>query len=213
MKHKSLLIIAAMAIMLGGCKEAPTRAGEALAQEFYKAWGDTAALKQVEAHFHAVEDSLWVPNTGMYLLKAFLESTARDDSTRAIAQLMAYDRDDYAELQAYRILGEPVGQHFSPDTARILLQLIDWSAAMMGKPDYADAAKQEIDREVQDLSFDKQMAIYAVAATPTTLGLELKADRESPEADMQLIDRQIKALEKIYTPEQMQEFRNAYGSN
>ena len=47
MKHKSLLIIAAMAIMLGGCKEAPTRAGEALAQEFYKAWGDTAALKQV----------------------------------------------------------------------------------------------------------------------------------------------------------------------
>ena len=213
MKTKFLFILAAMAIMLGACKEAPTRAGEALAQEFFNAWGDTTALKQVEAHYHAVEDSLWVPNTGMYLLKAFLEGAARDDSTRAVAQLMAYDRDDYAELQAYRILGEPVGQHFNPDTARILLQLIDWSADMMGKPDYAEAAKVQIDREVQRLSVDKQMAVYAAAATPTTLGMELKADRESPEADISLIDRQVKALEKIYTPEQMQEFLAAYGSN
>ena len=211
MKHKSLLVIAALAIMLGGCKEAPTRAGEALAQEFFAAWGDTAALKQVEAHYHAVEDSLWVPNTGMYLLRAFVEGTARNDSMRAMAQLMAYDRDDYARLQAYRILGERPGINFNADTARIFLQLIDWSAQFLDKPDYAEAAKAEVDRQVRDQSVERQMAIYTAVATPTTLGLELKADREAPDADLKLIDRQVKELERIYTPEQMQEFRNAYG--
>ena len=60
------------------------------------------------------------------------------------------------------------------------------------------------------MSIDRQMAIYSAAATPTTLGLELKADREAPDADRDLIDRQVKALEKIYTPEQMQEFSNAF---
>ena len=211
MKHKQLLIMAAVGLLLTGCKEGPTRAGEALAREFYAAWGDTAALKQVESRFHATADSLWMPGTTMYLLKAFVEGTARNDSTRAVAQLMAYDRDDYAELQVYRLLGPSPDTQFKPDTARILLSLIDWSAQLMGKPDYAEAAKAHLDAEVSRMSLDRQMAIYAAAATPTTLAMELKADSEAPGADMALIERQIKALEKIYTPEQLQEFRAAYG--
>ncbi len=206
----SLLALFALVVLLGSCSEGPTQAGMQLAQEFSNAWGDTAALKQVEQHYKAVEDSLWMPNSGMYLKKAFLETTAKNDSMRAVAQLMVYDINDYAELQAYRIFGERVDEHFNADNARRLLALIDWSGDMMGKPDFAVAAKEEIDREVHDLSVDKQMRVYTAVASPTTLALELKADREAPDADLKLIEHQVKELEKIYTPQQMQEFNEAY---
>ena len=199
----SLLALFALVVLLGSCSEGPTQAGMQLAQEFSNAWGDTAALKQVEQHYKAVEDSLWMPNSGMYLKKAFLETTAKNDSMRAVAQLMVYDINDYAELQAYRIFGERVDEHFNADNARRLLALIDWSGVMMGKPDFAVAAKEEIDREVHDLSVDKQMRVYTAVASPTTLALELKADREAPDADLKLIEHQVKELEKIYTPQQM----------
>lgn len=207
---KSLFALIAVTLLLGSCSEGPTKAGLQLAQEFEAAWGDTAALKQVEQHYKAVEDSLWMPNSGMYLKKAFLEATAKNDSMRAVAQLMAYDVDNYAELQAYRILGEPVKEKINADEARQLLALIEWSVELLGKPHFAEAAKQEIDRVVRDLSIDKQMRVYAAVASPTTLALELKADREAPEADLKLIDRQVKELEKIYTPQQMQEFNEAF---
>lgn len=206
----SLLALFALVVLLGSCSEGPTQAGMQLAQEFSNAWGDTAALKQVEQHYKAVEDSLWMPNSGMYLKKAFLETTAKNDSMRAVAQLMVYDINDYAELQAYRIFGERVDEHFNADNARRLLALIDWSGVMMGKPDFAVAAKEEIDREVHELSVDKQMRVYTAVASPTTLALELKADREAPDADLKLIEHQVKELEKIYTPQQMQEFNEAY---
>jgi hypothetical protein len=206
----SFLALFALVVLLGSCSEGPTQAGMQLAQEFSNAWGDTAALKQVEQHYKAVEDSLWMPNSGMYLKKAFLETTAKNDSMRAVAQLMVYDINDYAELQAYRIFGERVDEHFNADNARRLLALIDWSGDMMGKPDFAVAAKEEIDREVHDLSVDKQMRVYTAVASPTTLALELKADREAPDADLKLIEHQVKELEKIYTPQQMQEFNEAY---
>ena len=206
----SLLALFALVVLLGSCSEGPTQAGMQLAQEFSNAWGDTAALKQVEQHYKAVEDSLWMPNSGMYLKKAFLETTAKNDSMRAVAQLMVYDINDYAELQAYRIFGERVDEHFNADNARRLLALIDWSGVMMGKPDFAVAAKEEIDREVHDLSVDKQMRVYTAVASPTTLSLELKADREAPDADLKLIEHQVNELEKIYTPQQMQEFNEAY---
>lgn len=206
----SLLALFALVVLLGSCSEGPTQAGMQLAQEFSNAWGDTAALKQVEQHYKAVEDSLWMPNSGMYLKKAFLETTAKNDSMRAVAQLMVYDINDYAELQAYRIFGERVDEHFNADNARRLLALIDWSGDMMGKPDFAVAAKEEIDREVHDLSVDKQMRVYTAVASPTTLALELKADREAPDADLKLIEHQVKELEKIYTPQQMQEFNEVY---
>ena len=128
------------------------------------------------------------------------------------AQLMVYDKEQYAELQAFRILGEMKGDTLDANKARLLLQLIDWSADWMAKPDFAEAAKQQIDREVNDMSIDKQMRIYTSVVPPATLGLELKADREAPNADMQLIEKQIKELERIYTPEQLDEFRKAYGN-
>lgn len=205
-----LLALFALPLLLGSCSEGPTQAGLKLAQEFSDAWGDTAALKQVEQHYKAVEDSLWMPNSGMHLKKAFLETTAKNDSMRAVAQLMVYDVDDYAELQAFRIFGERIDEHFNADHARRLLALIDWSGDMMDKPDFAVAAKEEIDREVRDLSVDKQMRVYAAVASPTTLALELKADREAPNADLKLIERQVKELQKIYTPQQMQEFNQAF---
>lgn len=206
---KSLLAFFAL-VLLGSCSEGPTQAGKQLAEDFFAAWGDTVALKQVEQHYKAVEDSLWMPNSDMYLKKAFLETTAKNDSMRAVAQLMVYGVDDYAELQAFRTFGERVNEHFNVDSAKHLLTLIDWSGDFMRKPDFAAAAKKEIDRQVRELSVDKQMRIYAAVATPTMLGLELKADREAPAADLKLIDRQVKELEKIYTPEQMQEFRQAF---
>ena len=110
-------------------------------------------------------------------------------------------------------MGDRPDKHFQPDTARLLLQLIDWSAQMMHKPDYAAAAKQAVDRQVQDLSVDRQMAIYTLVATPTTLGMELKAEREAPDADHRLIDKQVKELERIYDAQQLQEFHSAYGNN
>ncbi|MBR5728360.1 MAG: hypothetical protein IKX39_06920 [Muribaculaceae bacterium] len=210
---KSLLALFALALLLGSCSEGPTQAGKQLAQEFFAAWGDTVALKQVEQHYKAVEDSLWMPNSGMYLKKAFLETTAKNDSMRAVAQLMVYDIDNYAELQAFRIFGQRVDEHFNVDSAKHFLTLIDWSGEFMRKPDFAAAAKEEVDRQVRELSVDKQMRIYAAVATPTMLGLELKADREAPNADLELIDRQVKELEKIYTPQQMQEFNKAFSSN
>lgn len=207
---RSLFLLIALALLLASCSEGPTQAGLQLAQEFDAAWCDTTALKQVEQHYKTVEDSLWMPNSGMYLKQAFLEATAKNDSTRTVAQLMVYGIDDYAELQAFRIFGERVDEHFNADEARRVLALIDWSSALLGKPDFAAAAKEEIDRQVRDLSTDQQMRIYAAVATPTMLGLELKADRESPDADMKLIERQVKELEQIYTPEQMQEFNQAF---
>lgn len=210
---KSIIALFALALLLGSCSEGPTQAGKQLAQEFFAAWGDTVALKQVEQHYKAVEDSLWMPNSGMYLKKAFLETTAKNDSMRAVAQLMVYDIDNYAELQAFRIFGQRVDEHFNVDSAKHFLTLIDWSGEFMRKPDFAAAAKEEVDRQVRELSVDKQMRIYAAVATPTMLGLELKADREAPNADLELIDRQVKELEKIYTPQQMQEFNKAFSSN
>ena len=210
---KSILALFALALLLGSCSEGPTQAGKQLAQEFFAAWGDTTALKQVEQHYKAVEDSLWIPNSGMYLKKAFLETTARNDSMRAVAQLMVYDIDNYAELQAFRIFGQRVDEHFNVDSAKHFLTLIDWSGEFMRKPDFAAAAKEEVDRQVRELSVDKQMRIYAAVATPTMLGLELKADRKAPNADLKFIDRQVKELEKIYTPQQMQEFNKAFSSN
>ena len=112
MKIRLIPLVVLLTLLATACKEAPTRAGQELAQEFFAAWGDTTALKLVEAHYHAVDDSLWVPNSSMYLKKAFLETTGVNDSTRAVAQLMVYDKEQYAELQAFRILGENGQEEF-----------------------------------------------------------------------------------------------------
>lgn len=207
---QSLIACIALWLALASCSDAPTQAGLQLAQEFETAWGDTTALQQVEQHYHAVNDSLWMPNSSMYLKRAFLETTGKNDSMRAMAQIMVYDIDDYAELQAYRILGEQIDGQLDADKARQLLDLIDWSAQLMHKPDHATAAKEELDREVRRMSVEDQMRIYTAVATPTLLGLELKADRANPDADPKLIDRQVKELQRIYTPEQWQEFQQAF---
>lgn len=204
----TLLIISAL--LISSCKERPTKAGKALAQELLDAWGDTAALKHVDQHYHAVEDSMWMPYSSMYMKRAFFSLEVQDDSTRAIGFTIAYDKKDFANLYNFVVFEQLLHKQISPEHARRMLDLMDWSTQVMGKPDYAEAAKATIDRSAQKLSVDKQMLLYSSITSPTMLGLSLKADKESPEADHQLIERQMQELEKIYTAEQMHEFRAAY---
>lgn len=211
MRRFTLALTTIAILSLVSCKDAPTRAGKQLAQEFFDAWCDTAALLQVEQHYHIMDDSLWMPNSSMYLKRAFVETTGKNDSMRAVAQCIAYDIEHYANLQSFRVFEELAQRHITPEHASKLIELIDWSTAMMGKPDYAAAAKERIDKDARSLSVDQQMALYSHVASPTMLGLSLKSDRESPDADRDLISKQIAELEKIYSPEQMQEFRAAYG--
>jgi hypothetical protein len=54
------------------------------------------------------------------------------------------------------------------------------------------------------------MKVYSSATTPEKLGLALKADAQSPNADKALIEQQLSALKSIYNAEDYKKFIDAY---
>lgn len=209
--RKTITLLAALALMLGSCTNNAEQTGQQLAQEFAQAWCNADSLLAVEQRYHQAEQALWLPGSTMRLRKAFVETVSQTDSMRAIVYVMAYDQKQYANLYGFLIFEQLQQQSVTPDKARFMLELIDWSTHFLGKPGHAEAAKAKIDSEARRLKPDQQMALYARITSPTMLGLALKADREQPDADMALIDKQLQALQQIYTAEELHEFQAAYG--
>ena len=80
----------------------------------------------------------------------------------------------------------------------------------LNKEDLNATFGELLDSKAAGLSLEKQMKVYSSATTPEKLGIALKADAQSPNADKALIEQQLSALKSIYNAEDYKKFIDAY---
>ena len=90
------------------------------------------------------------------------------------------------------------------------IALIVQVGALLKTPDQIRAVSDGLQQAVDHLDLRAQMKVYAASSTPARLGEALRNDRNAPDADLGLIDKQVEALRSIYNDGQMAEFLKTY---
>lgn len=196
-------------LLFTSCDEV-TQKGEFLGKELQSAWGDTAAMRQVDAKFQIIADSLRIPGTRNQLCNAFLRSVGENDSVQTVAQVIAYTIEDFADKNASPIVDGLRDGSINAEKATSKLALMLWAADVIGKNDYIDALGKEIDQIADRLSEKDQMKLYASATSPAKLGRAMLAERSAAGSDTTDLDNRANMLKEIFDETQYQEFIQTY---
>lgn len=202
------IVLIAVVALLGGCTQSKER-GIAMAQDFVKAWsGDSAALaKQVES-INAAVDSLTFKSP---FVDAFIAEAGKADSTMALAaKVLLNDGKDVAGELCDNIIDGLAGGTLNYTQANAKVMELAQVCTRLNKEDLNATFGELLDSKAAGLSLEKQMKVYSSATTPEKLGLALKADAQSPNADKALIEQQLSALKSIYNAEDYKKFIDAY---
>ena len=202
------IVLITVVALLGGCTQSKER-GIAMAQDFVKAWsGDSAALaKQVES-IKAAVDSLTVKTP---FVDAFIAEAGKADSTMALAaKVLLNDGKDVAGELCDHIIDGLAGGTLNYTQANAKVMELAQVCTRLNKEDLNATFGELLDSKAAGLSLEKQMKVYSSATIPEKLGLALKADAQSPNADKALIEQQLSALKSIYNAEDYKKFIDAY---
>lgn len=202
------IVLLAVVALLGSCTQSKER-GIAMAQDFVKAWsGDSAALaKQVES-INAAVDSLTFKAP---FVDAFIDEAGKADSTMALAaKVLLNDGKDVAGELCDNIIDGLAGGTLNYTQANAKVMELAQVCTRLNKEDLNATFGELLDSKAAGLSLEKQMKVYSSATTPEKLGLALKADAQSPNADKALIEQQLSALKSIYNAEDYKKFIDAY---
>ena len=197
-------------LTLTGCNDVSQR-GERAAQDLLNAWGDSAAMRKVDAQYKMMADSLMIPGTAGQMASAFIRSVGDRDSVVAVAQAIALNAEDFAGKNAQPLVDALLDNSMDARQATDRLMLLHWAADILGKAEHLSLLDQAIDAAAQRLSTEKQMLLYSRAASPSTLAKQMRAEREQPGADTTDIDRKADMLKQYYNAQQLAEFQAEYG--
>ena len=197
-------------LTLTGCSDVSQR-GERAAQDLLNAWGDSAAMRRVDAQYKMMADSLMIPGTAGQMASAFIRSVGDRDSVVAVAQAIALDAEDFAGKNAQPLVDALLDNSMDARQATDRLMLLHWAADMLGKAEHLSLLDQAIDAAAQRLSTEKQMLLYSRAASPSALAKQMRVEREQPGADTTDIDRRADMLKQHYNAQQLAEFQAEYG--
>lgn len=197
-------------LTLTGCNDVSQR-GERAAQDLLNAWGDSAAMRKVDAQYKMMADSLMIPGTAGQMASAFIRSVGDRDSVVAVAQAIALDAEDFAGKNAQPLVDALLDNSMDARQATDRLMLLHWAADILGKAEHLSLLDQAIDAAAQRLSTEKQMLLYSRAASPSALAKQMRAEREQPGADTTDIDRKADMLKQHYNAQQLAEFQAEYG--
>ena len=211
MKYLHLSLICLVALLFISCDEV-TQKGESLGKELQSAWGDTTAIRRIDARFQLIADSLHIPGMRNQLSTAFLRSVGKNDSIQAVAQVIAYTIEDFADKNASPIVDGLRDGSLTAETATSKLALMLWAADAVAKNDYIDALGKEIDQIADRLSEKDQMKLFASATSPAKLGRAMLVERSAAGADTTALDKKAEMLKDILNETQYQEFIQAYQS-
>ena len=202
------IVLVAVVALLGSCTQSKER-GISMAQDFVKAWsGDSTALaKQVES-INAAVDSLTFKAP---FVDAFIAEAGKADSTMALAaKVLLNDGKDVAGELCDNIIDGLAGGTLNYTQANAKVMELAQVCTRLNKEDLNATFGELLDSKAAGLSLEKQMKVYSSATTPEKLGLALKADAQSPNADKALIEQQLSALKSIYNAEDYKKFIDAY---
>lgn len=202
------IVLVAVVALLGSCTQSKER-GISMAQDFVKAWsGDSTALaKQVES-INAAVDSLTFKAP---FVDAFIAEAGKADSTIALAaKVLLNDGKDVAGELCDNIIDGLAGGTLNYTQANAKVMELAQVCTRLNKEDLNATFGELLDSKAAGLSLEKQMKVYSSATTPEKLGLALKADAQSPNADKALIEQQLSALKSIYNAEDYKKFIDAY---
>lgn len=197
-------------LTLTGCNDVSQR-GERAAQDLLNAWGDSAAMRRVDAQYQMMADSLMIPGTAGQMASAFIRSVGDRDSVVAVAQAIALNAEDFAGKNAQPLVDALLDNSMDARQATDRLMLLHWAADILGKAEHLSLLDQAIDAAAQRLSTEKQMLLYSRAASPSALAKQMRAEREQPGADTTDIDRRADMLKQHYNAQQLAEFQAEYG--
>lgn len=207
---KRIVYIIALVLQLQACSHVSER-GEQLGSALVKAWGDTAAIVQVDKQYAAALDSLHIPGTAGQMATAFMRMIEQNDSMQAVAHAITLNADAFADKHALPLVDALLDGSLDARQATDQLFLLHWAANVLGKTEHVDLLDRSIDQAANRLSEQKQMLLYSRAATPDALAKQMRDERQKPDADTADIDRRAAMLKQIYNSEQFQEFSNVYG--
>ena len=197
-------------LTLTGCNDVSQR-GERAAQDLLNAWGDSAAMRKVDAQYKMMADSLMIPGTAGQMASAFIRSVGDRDSVVAVAQAIALNAEDFAGKNAQPLVDALLDNSMDARQATDRLMLLHWAADILGKAEHLSLLDQAIDAAAQRLSTEKQMLLYSRAASPSALAKQMRVEREQPGADTTDIDRRADMLKQHYNAQQLAEFQAEYG--
>ena len=197
-------------LTLTGCNDVSQR-GERAAQDLLNAWGDSAAMRKVDAQYKMMADSLMIPGTAGQMASAFIRSVGDRDSVVAVAQAIALNAEDFAGKNAQPLVDALLDNSMDARQATDRLMLLHWAADILGKAEHLSLLDQAIDAAAQRLSTEKQMLLYSRAASPSALAKQMRIEREQPGADTTDIDRRADMLKQYYNAQQLAEFQAEYG--
>ena len=212
--YKNLLFLAtAVVLMLGtaACDNEDAQRGKQLAEDLKQAWGNTAALQQVDKHYQQLVDSLKQSGRSPQVMNdAFKRSVGENDTMAMMAVVIAEEPKAFAEYWADHTVSGLLNGGKQCDEALTEFNLLNLSAQLLGKDEHLKLFKEATDKQVAGLDEKNQMVVYANATTPDKLGRSMLSERNTPGADVAACDRRAALLKDIYTPEQYKEFVNAY---
>ena len=200
------LMVAMM--LLGSCSDHQQKA-QALAPDFVKAWNsDSATFNREMERITAVADS-------MVFQSLFIDALAQEVQTRGdsamalgVRLLLNEEPDPVIENFARELVDGLLDNKI--DSNRATKMMLDFSTAC-SKLDRNELWKDctaAVEDRVDLLDTDDRMLVYSRSTSPADLGKAYKNEKKSDDE----IAAEIKALAKIYSPQQMQEFMDAYKS-
>lgn len=210
-KSMFTLLMAAALLCAYACNRAEP-AGRQAADNLQAAWqsADTAALTRFIAAYPSLADSLPALTTRDALNDAFVDAATQLNDTLGLAAAIIAHGNQAADEHAESLVDQLRHARLTAEQATARISLASLVAARVGNPQWAGQFCQAIDSLAKSLPVEEQMPLYAGACTPENLGQAMRADRNAPNADTTLINKQIQLLKNIYTPEQMSRFNNAY---
>ena len=197
-------------LTLTGCSDV-SQCGERAAQDLLNAWGDSAAMRKVDAQYKMMADSLMIPGTAGQMASAFIRSVGDRDSVVAVAQAIALNAEDFAGKNAQPLVDALLDNSMDARQATDRLMLLHWAADILGKAEHLSLLDQAIDAAAPRPSTKKQMLLYSRAASPSALAKQMRVEREQPGADTTDIDRRADMLKQYYNAQQLAEFQAEYG--
>lgn len=207
-KYIITAVLVSVVTLLSGCTQDKEK-GIAMAADFVKAWnGDSDSLNSQIQKIKSVLDSLTFKSP---FINAFIEETSKNDSTIAIAaKVLLKDGDEISADVCDEIIdGLDSGTLNYTQAYSKVMQFFE-VCGKLNRDDLSKTFSKMLDNQAASLSLDRQMKVYSSATTPEKLGKALKVDAQSPNADKNLINKQIEALKTIYNTDDYNKFIEAY---
>ena len=204
-----LLCVVALLSACGPREKSMQQAAET-ADRFVAAWHCEA--RSASEAYSVLEAGLATATDPHDFIAAFLqnvESRGNDTATLA-AQVLVLPPRRLAQVVAQPIVRGLSAGTLDRQQARGRIALIVQVGALLKTPHQIRAVSDGLQQAVDHLDLRAQMKVYAASSTPARLGEALRNDRNAPDADLGLIDKQVEALRSIYNDGQMAEFLKTY---